>query len=129
MKTPTLTAIETAIARAETMHGEYTCEAMPSVPGYFYVQHNEEAVRCYIVQTTGGGHCSCPQFEKAAVCKHQAFVHECNRIAEGEEEAAERCGFSPARRGFSVGCGPDTHPTTGARLYRVPLDRAEPRDD
>ena len=90
MKTPTITAIETAIARAETMHGTYTCEAMPSVPGYFYVSHNEDAKRTYIVRTTGQANCTCPQFKKAAVCKHQAFVHECNRIAEGEEEAAER---------------------------------------
>jgi len=91
MKTPTIAAIETAIARAENMHGEYTCDAMPSVPGRFYVQHNEDADRCYIVNTRpGSAHCTCPQFAKAAVCKHQAFVHECNRIAEGEEEAAER---------------------------------------
>lgn len=90
MNTPTIQAIETAIARAENMHGTYTCEAMPSAPGYFYVSHNDDAKRTYIVRTTGQAHCSCPQFKKAAVCKHQAFVHECNRIAECEEEAAYR---------------------------------------
>ena len=51
MQTPTIAAIETAIARAETMYGTYTCEPMPCVPGKFYVQHNTDANRCYIVDT------------------------------------------------------------------------------
>jgi len=91
MKTPTIAAIETAIARAETMHGKYTCEPMPNVPGYFYVQFEADPDRCYLVNTRPGqARCSCPQFEKAAVCKHQAFAHESERIRQGEEEAAER---------------------------------------
>ena len=95
MKTPTITAIETAIARAEAMHGTYTCEPMPSIPGCFYVQHNTQPTRCYIVDARGGKvRCSCPQFEKAGVCKHGAFVHESERIAQGEEEAAERRCYS-----------------------------------
>ncbi len=95
MKTPTLSAIETAIARAETMHGTYTCEPMPSIPGKFYVQLVADPNRCYIVDARPGqARCTCPQFEKAAVCKHQAFAHESERIAQGEEEAAERRCYS-----------------------------------
>ena len=90
MKTPTIARIEAAIAKADNMHGVYTCEAMPNVPGYFYVQHNTEFDSTYIVQTTGAGHCTCPAFAKDAVCKHQAYLHQWNRIAEGEEEAAHR---------------------------------------
>lgn len=76
MKTPTIAAIETAIARAEALHGVYDCEAVPGLTGRFYVQHKEQPGRCYIVDTRpGSARCSCPQFEKAAVCKHQAFAH------------------------------------------------------
>ena len=88
MQTPTIAAIETAIARAETMYGEYACDAMPSIPGKFYVQHNEDANRCYIVDTRAGRqHCTCPQFKKAAVCKHSAFVKQVEQEAEAEARA------------------------------------------
>ena len=91
MKTPTIAAIETAIARAEAMHGVYDCEAVPGLTGRFYVQHKSQPKRCHIVDARPGKqHCSCPQFAKAAVCKHGAFAHESERIAQGEEEAAER---------------------------------------
>ena len=84
---PTIARIEAAIAKADNMHGVYTCEQMPCVPGKFYVQHNTEVKSTYV---TNAAHCSCPAFAKDAVCKHQAFLHQWNRIAEGEEEAAER---------------------------------------
>ena len=90
MKTPTIAAIETAIARADTMHGKYTCEPMPSIPGKYYVQLVADPNRCYLVDTRPGLlRCSCPQFEKAAVCKHCAFAKQNEQIAawEAEQEA------------------------------------------
>jgi hypothetical protein len=123
MQTPTIEAIETAIARADAMHGKYTCEPVQSVPGNFYVQLVADPNRCYIVDTRPGSqHCTCPQFKKAAVCKHGAYAHQIQRIA--EEEALEAEWGSR----FPLGCGPATHPVTGARFERIPLDRAEPRD-
>ena len=81
MQTPTIAAIETAIARADTMHGKYTCEAIPAVLGNFY-QHSKEQNRCYIVDTRPGlQHCTCPAFETAAVCKHIAFARQNEQIA------------------------------------------------
>ena len=86
MQTPTVTAIETAIRRADAMHGVYSCEPIPGLPGRFYVQHEAEPTRCYLVDIRPGKQrCSCPQFEKAAVCKHGAFAHQAQRIREGEE--------------------------------------------
>ena len=90
MKTPTIAKIEAAIAKADNMHGVYTCEPLPNVPGYSYVQHNTEIDSTYL---TSAKSCTCPAFAKDAVCKHQAFLHQWNRIAEGEEEAAERFSF------------------------------------
>jgi len=91
---PTIAKIEAAIAKADNMHGVYTCEAMPNVPGKFYVERKDEADGTFIVYITSAKHCSCPAFAKDAVCKHQAYLHQWNRIAEGEEEAAERRCYS-----------------------------------
>ena len=88
MQTPTIAAIETAIARAETMHGTYTCEPMPNVPGYFYVQLDADPNRCYIVVTRAGSQrCTCPAFEKSAVCKHLAFAKQTEQEAQAEARA------------------------------------------
>ena len=85
--TPTIAAIETAIARADAMHGKYTCEPMPSIPGKYYVQLVADPNRCYIVDTRAGSqHCTCPQFKKAAVCKHCAFAKQNEQIAQWEAE-------------------------------------------
>ena len=88
MQTPTIAAIETAIARAEAMHGTYTCDAVPAMPGRFYVQHKAQPKRCYFVNTrTGSQRCSCPAFEKAAVCKHLAFAKQTEQEAQAEARA------------------------------------------
>jgi len=88
MQTPTIAAIETAIARAETMHGTYTCDAVPAMPGWFYVQFIADARRCYMVDTRPGSQrCTCPQFKKAAVCKHQAFAKQTEQEAQAEARA------------------------------------------
>ncbi len=85
--TPTIAAIEDAIAKADRMHGQYACEPMPSIPGKFYVQLVADPNRCYIVDTRPGLlRCTCPQFEKAAVCKHAAFARQNEQIAEWEAE-------------------------------------------
>ena len=87
--TPTLTAIENAIKKADAMHGTYTCEALPGLSGRYYVQHNVDAERCYHVDVRPSAlRCSCPAFEKAATCKHLAFAHEHQLIEEGEARAA-----------------------------------------
>jgi hypothetical protein len=87
MQTPTIEAIETAIARADAMHGTYTCEPIPGMPGKYYVQHNTKVLSTYIVDTRPGMlRCTCPQFEKAAVCKHCAFAKQNEQIAEWEAE-------------------------------------------
>ncbi len=127
MKTPTIARIEAAIAKADNMHGVYTCEEMPCVPGKFYVEHKNEADGTFIVYVTSAKHCSCPAFDRDAVCKHQAFLNQWNRIAEGEAEAEARAEYEEFGKHL-LGCGPATHPSTGARFERIPLDRAEPRD-
>ena len=86
MKTPTIDRIEAAIAKADNMHGTYTCEPVPSVPGWFYVQHKTDFDSTYI---TTSKHCTCPAFAKDAVCKHQAFLNQCQRIEEEEALAKE----------------------------------------
>ena len=88
MKTPTIAAIEAASAKADNMHGVYTCEEMPCVPGKFYVERKDEDGKV-IVYITSKSHCSCPAFAKAAVCKHQAFLNQCQRIEEEEALAKE----------------------------------------
>ena len=86
MKTPTIARIEAAIAKADNMHGTYYCEPVPSVHGKFYVGHNTDVDSTYI---TSSKHCTCPAFAKDAVCKHQAFLHQIQRIEEEEALAKE----------------------------------------
>ncbi len=91
MKTPTIAAIEDAIAKADAMFGRYTCDAIPGMPGRYYVQHAKEFGRCYLVNTRPGAQrCSCPAFAKAAVCKHVAFAKQNEQIAAWEAEQAAR---------------------------------------
>jgi len=87
--TPTIAKIEAAIAKADNMHGVYTCEEMPCVPGKFYVERKDENGKV-ITYITNAAHCSCPAFAKDAVCKHQAFLAQWEACEEGEEEAAYR---------------------------------------
>ncbi len=86
MKTPTIARIEAAIAKADNMHGTYTVTPVQSVPGKFYVGHKTEVKRTYI---TSSRRCTCPAFATDAVCKHQAFLNQCQRIEEEEALAKE----------------------------------------
>jgi len=87
-----MTAVQTAIKNGEKMHGEYTCHPVGAgLPGQFYVQNIKDVKRCYIVNITPGRErCQCEAWNRTQNCKHEYFVHETNRIAEGEEIAEAR---------------------------------------
>ena len=84
-----MTAVEIAIRNGEKMVGQYTCQPVGAgLPGQFFVQHNVEQDRCYIVNITPGRErCQCQQWLRTGCCKHEYFAHETRRIAEGEEIA------------------------------------------
>jgi hypothetical protein len=87
---PTTADVKTAQIRAYAMHGAYTCTPFET-GDLFTVQNIADPKRTYGVTTIPGlERCSCPQFDKKGVCKHQAFVAQTLEIeAEEARESAK----------------------------------------
>ena len=87
-----MTAVQIAIKNGEKMIGIYTVKPVgEGLPGQYFVQHNIEQDRCYIVNANPGREqCQCEQWNRVGCCKHEYFIHETLRIAEGEEIAEAR---------------------------------------
>ncbi len=93
MKTPTISAIETAVKNAAKMLEQgYTIKQSKAVPtSYHVIKPNKNGKLSYIVDTTPGFQfCQCEQFIKEGICKHQKFTDDHIAICQAEAENDER---------------------------------------
>ena len=85
IKTPTASAIDTAIRNADKMAAQgYTLKQSGIVPEAWFVIKPRSRFS-YMVNTVRET-CECEQFQFEGVCKHQKFVDDEIRIREMEEE-------------------------------------------
>lgn len=95
MKTPTPSAIETAINNAARDSKNYILNDTLAAEGLWWALHKSgDRSRQYMVDVNRGT-CSCVQFAEQGVCKHQRMVDEELEIRamEAEFEAAEEGRF------------------------------------
>lgn len=83
MKTPTPSAIDTAIRNADRDAAKYEVEYFAA--NCWFVTRKGDLTRMYWVDATERT-CDCPAFERSGCCKHQKMVDD---VIEIEREAAE----------------------------------------
>ncbi len=123
MNRPTLSTyhVQNAIRRAKEMHlsGEYTIVPAEAEDGrsIWHVQHREDFDRSYFVETTPGHHnCTCPQFAKAGVCKHEYFALDTEETTTHADAAANRAAMIAASK---LGAGQFDRMPSAAELMQI----------
>jgi hypothetical protein len=84
MKTPTPSAIATAVKNAQRDGGNYILNDLNAKAGMWILTHKKDNTRRYMVDTVENT-CECEAFNREGVCKHQAIIDEEIRIREEEE--------------------------------------------
>lgn len=112
--------VQNAIRRAKEMFDSalYSIKPAEAEEGrtIWLVANKEDFDRSYFVETTPGAHnCTCPQFERAGVCKHEYYALDHEEHTSGEVRTATRHTIAAGNAAALVGAGIWDTTTNGER--------------